>query len=87
MDWRQGSSNGNARLHEVNVHDIKLKWLRGASLRQLASEYNCSHITIKNIVLGKSWKHVEVTRNELQAALGLTGPFPSAVYHAPAHPQ
>lgn len=65
----KGSDNGNARLHEIHVHDIRLRYLAGWSLRQLAGEYNVSHMTIKRICAFKTWKHVNITTKEMQDAL------------------
>ena len=66
------------RLLPTQIQDIRLKWLSGATLRELASEYKCSHMTIKRVVNFDTFKDVEIPRADVLSALGLTGPSPFA---------
>lgn len=55
----QGSYLGKSALTESIVLDIKTKFQTGLfSQKQLSEMFNVSHITIHEIVRGKTWKHV-----------------------------
>jgi len=53
-----GESNGNARLSEVDVVDIR--WWKGVgmSIADLAREYQVARASIRNIVTCRTWSHV-----------------------------
>lgn len=56
-----GSMNGNAKLHETDIPELRrLKGL-GYSYRRLAKMYGTSHVTIRFAVIGRSWRHCRET--------------------------
>lgn len=60
QDWRvRGEAHGCAKLTTAHVLDIRRAVLQGISKRSLALHYGVTHKTIRDIVLRKTWKHVE----------------------------
>ena len=54
-----GILNGNCKLKEEQVREIKLKYIpRKYTLKKLANEYNISKQMIGFIINNKSWKHL-----------------------------
>lgn len=54
----RGEAHHKARLTEATVRDARKRWRQGVSLRALARE-NAVHVnTIRDAILGISWKHV-----------------------------
>lgn len=47
-----------AKLTETSIREIRAKRSLGESYRKLAAEYGVSHVSIKNICLGRTWTHV-----------------------------
>ena len=57
--WSQGERNGEARLTESQVREIRARYAAGGvTLQQMGSEFGVSGTSIKRIVDFKSWKHV-----------------------------
>lgn len=57
---RRGSLNGRAKLTEDDVRTIRARCTEGGvSQRALAAEYGVSQVKISQIVLRKSWRHVQ----------------------------
>lgn len=57
-----GEKTYNAKLTEADVIDIKTNCPVGSGYSEYARKYGVSHITIRDIVLGKYWKHVVVEK-------------------------
>jgi hypothetical protein len=56
----KGEKNGNVKLTEVQVKEIRAKYAKGGtSYRSLAKEYGLDNTTIGDIINRKLWKHVE----------------------------
>lgn len=55
-----GEKAYNAKLTEADVIDIKTNCPVGSGYAEYARKYGVSHITIRDIVLGKYWRHVKV---------------------------
>lgn len=54
-----GTRNGNARLTEHEVAEIRARYAAGdVFMRQLGDEYGVSQGTIQHVVAGTTWKHV-----------------------------
>lgn len=54
-----GERNGSAILTENDVRQIRIQQSQGQSAKQLAAQYGVTDISVRNIVRGKTWKHVE----------------------------
>jgi len=54
----RGDRNGNAKLTEEDIRDIRRRAGKGKSQRALAREYGVSEGTIWGIIHRKTWKHV-----------------------------
>lgn len=55
-----GSRNGQARLTEQQVREIRARAAAGEQQKVLAREFGVAPITVSNIVRLKSWRHVAV---------------------------
>ena len=53
-----GSKNGNSRLTELAVKDIKKQYAGGKTLREVANAIGVSKSTVWNVVSNKNWRHV-----------------------------
>ena len=51
----RGRKNGNARLVEADVHDIRRRVKAGEPRLSIASAYNVSRQAIYNIKIGADW--------------------------------
>ena len=49
-----------AKLTEDIVKEIKLKFKKGFSSREISECLNVSHYSVKDIKRNKTWKHVEI---------------------------
>ncbi len=63
--WRKGrgkpligSNNPSAKMDEYTIINIKLDYENGMSRSQIAKKYETSYFNIRDIVTGRSWKHV-----------------------------
>jgi hypothetical protein len=54
----RGEAHYKAQLTEETVREARKRWDGGASLRALAREYGVHVNTIRDAILGISWKHV-----------------------------
>ena len=54
----KGSNNGNSKLTQEQVREIKNKINLGISQRQIAKEYRVSNPAINKIKTGRTWAHV-----------------------------
>jgi group I intron endonuclease len=54
----RGENNPRAKLKEEDIIDIRNMLKEGKSLRNIAKLYNVSKTTIRDINIGKLWKHV-----------------------------
>jgi hypothetical protein len=60
MKWLLGENNNNVKLTSEQVKEIRRKFKPRIYTREmLAKEYNVEPCTIKDIILKKSWKHIE----------------------------
>jgi hypothetical protein len=55
-----GSKNGNSILSEKIVTEIKLFRKKGISGNKLSKKFNINLSTIKNIISGRQWRHINV---------------------------
>lgn len=55
-----GSNNGNARLSEADVIEIKKMLIGGVKRKDIATKYNVSNTLINNIANGNRWSSVEI---------------------------
>ncbi|MGG7149662.1 GIY-YIG nuclease family protein [Clostridium neonatale] len=55
-----GSRNGNARLSEADVIEIKKMLIGGVKRKDIATKYNVSNTLINNIANGNRWSSVEI---------------------------
>jgi hypothetical protein len=53
-----GESNGNSRLREYQVAEIRARYARGESVATLAETYSVSVSTVFQVVARKTWRHV-----------------------------
>lgn len=56
----KGSDHGNALLTESKVEEIKRRLGSGEYQRIIAEDYGVSRGTIRDIKIGKSWRHVTI---------------------------
>lgn len=56
---RCGETAANAKLTEVQVREIKVRFGSREASRAIASAYGVKRSTIDNIRLGKTWKHLD----------------------------
>lgn len=54
----KGEANGNARLSEDQVREIRSRHAAGESALSLTRDFPVSHPMIRNIVHRRNWKHV-----------------------------
>lgn len=57
---QSGSKNGNARLKESDVKEIKKMLADGVKVKDIAEKYKVSYTLVNNIKLGNRWSSVEV---------------------------
>ena len=55
-----GSSNGNSKLTEEQVRDIKLRLQNKESCLSISKLYSVSNVTIANIREGKVWAQISI---------------------------
>jgi hypothetical protein len=55
----RGETVGNARLTEATVRSIRARSFGGEKRSQLAKEYAVSENTIRHILFGKTWRHID----------------------------
>ncbi len=53
-----GETHGRAKVNESQVRQIRVLYTQGLSYRALASKYGVSHLTIRDIVVRNTWRHV-----------------------------
>lgn len=56
---RKGSTNGNAKLSEDDIIDIRILRKFGASQPDLGRIFNITQVQVSTICLGKQWKHIK----------------------------
>lgn len=54
----QGDRNGNSKLTESEVYDIRVMACCGIKYRHIAEKFGVSVASVKKIAVGKTWKHV-----------------------------
>ncbi len=55
----KGVNNGRSKLFDIDVIEIRNMSRSGISLSDISRQFDVSVTQIKNIVSGKSWKHIE----------------------------
>ena len=55
-----GSRQGGAKLTESQVYEMRVRHKAGETNRELAVQFGVRHSTVKSVVSGRSWKHVEM---------------------------
>lgn len=58
IDSAKGTKNGQAKLSDQEVIEIRQKHLDGISIKKLESEYAMSNSQIRRIVGRKNWSHI-----------------------------
>lgn len=53
-----GEQHGNAKLTADNVRELRALYGHGVTLRQLAEKFGVSNVSIHNVVVGKTWRHL-----------------------------
>jgi len=53
-----GSKNGQAKLTECAVADLRRAAAAGATLEQLAEQFNVSPMNVRSILARRTWRHV-----------------------------
>lgn len=53
-----GSKNGMSVLNEQSVKDIREARDQGVSRSELAKKYNVNKVTIRDVELGRTWRHI-----------------------------
>jgi hypothetical protein len=56
----RGSRQGQAKLNELKVKEIKVKIKNGLSDLEIAKENSVTHTAIYLIRIGKNWKHIDL---------------------------
>ena len=64
----RGEYNGNAKLRESDVREIRWRAQRGECQTDLAREFDVSRTTIRYIVQGKTWTSVEMSNETREVA-------------------
>lgn len=54
----RGADNGRARLTEADVRGILVRHAYGETVAELARSFGVHHGTVRNVVAGKTWRHV-----------------------------
>lgn len=55
----RGSKNGSAKLNEVDVYDIKLRFIKGDSYKNIQNDYpQVSNSLLYSIKVGDIWSHI-----------------------------
>jgi hypothetical protein len=57
---KKGENNGQSKLTELQVREIKIRLIKGEVGWQIAKEYNISRRAISDINCGKTWSHIKV---------------------------
>lgn len=58
VSCNQGTKHFKARLNEDSVRSIRARRKAGATLTELAAEFNVAHQTIADVARGATWRHV-----------------------------
>lgn len=53
-----GENNGRSKLNEIKIKDIRNKYKKGVSIKNLCSEYNLSKSAIHKAATNRSWTHL-----------------------------
>jgi len=56
---KRGVDNSKAKLDEVKVRDIRLRFASGESYNSIGRHYGIDGSTVKRAVTGKTWRHVQ----------------------------
>ena len=56
--YRPGSSNGNSKLKEEQVREIRSMAASGIEYREIAEVFNTSHFNVGKIVRRETWRHI-----------------------------
>ena len=51
--------NYNTKLNETQVLEIRALAAKGYSQRDIAERFDVDHVTIHDILTGRTWKHVK----------------------------
>ena len=53
-----GERNGSAKLNPQKVREIRAKSINGSAQHAIAREYLVAQSSVRDILIGKTWKHV-----------------------------
>jgi group I intron endonuclease len=59
-NWKTGSNHSMAKLTEEQVIEIKKQLLTGLLPKQVSDNLKVSYYSVKDINIGKTWKHVKI---------------------------
>lgn len=54
----RGENHAGSKLKNEDVFEIRRLRNQGLSYSELGRKFNCSDVNIKNIIVGKKWKHI-----------------------------
>lgn len=54
----RGAGNGNAKLNEDKVREIRRRYATGEYMKFIARDIGASEEAIRHVVIGKTWSHV-----------------------------
>jgi hypothetical protein len=69
----RGSLNGNSKLTETQVAEIKARRMAGDTLVSIAERFGVHYTAIQQIVTGKTWRHVQAADAVLYVQGGQVG--------------
>ena len=55
-----GENNPHAKLTEAVVVEMRRRFQDGETLRAIGRHFSVSHLTVRDVVTGQTWKHVEI---------------------------
>jgi hypothetical protein len=58
-DVNRGTTNGNSKLTEQDVRQIKIRYGELKSYRKVGKEFGVSHESVALIIRGNTWSHVD----------------------------
>ena len=54
----RGESHGGSKLKNEEIYEIRRLHKQGVTYKELGRRFNCSDVNIRNIIIGKKWKHI-----------------------------
>jgi hypothetical protein len=60
-----GSKNGQAKLNEEQVREIKLLLLKKILHKNIAKKFNVGRMAVTQINIGRTWSHIKINQKEV----------------------